>query len=79
MPGDDGGTDGGKVDWEAVRRALWERGIVVKGGGAAEAPAVYRPLSQVLGAYTDSFEVLYALRPVAVVMAPENELEPHKD
>ncbi|WP_405001279.1 RtcB family protein [Geochorda subterranea] len=70
---------GGEVDWEAVRRSLWERGIVVKGGGADEAPAVYRPLSQVLGAYTDSFEVLCTLRPVAVMMAPENEFDPYKD
>ena len=70
---------GGVIDWEAAKKDLWSRGIVVKGGGADEAPAVYRPLSKVLSAYTDSFEILYTLRPVVVVMAPENEYDPYKD
>ena len=39
----------GLVDWPAVQRRLREQGIVLVGGGADEAPEVYKRLPEVLG------------------------------
>ena len=41
----------GKVDWPAVQARLHEQGIVVVGGGADEAPEVYKRLPDVLAAH----------------------------
>ncbi len=69
----------GKVDWAAVKARLRERGIVLVGGGADEAPEVYKRLPDVLGAHADSIRVKHTLRPLGVAMAGREVYDPYKD
>jgi tRNA-splicing ligase RtcB len=66
------------IDWDAVRADLDERGIVVLGAGADEAPGVYKSLEAVLS-HHPNIEVLHRLEPLGVVMAGEDEFDPYKD
>jgi tRNA-splicing ligase RtcB len=69
----------GVVDWEAVKRRLREQGIVVMGGGADEAPEVYKRLPDVLAAHGDSIRVKHTLMPLGVAMAGADVFDPYKD
>ena len=59
----------GAVDWGAVKRRLAEQGIVLVGGGADEAPEVYKRLPEVLAAHGDTIKVKRTLTPLGVAMA----------
>jgi hypothetical protein len=69
----------GKVDWPAVRERLREQGIVLLGGGADEAPEVYKRLPDVLAAHGDTIRVKRTLRPLGVAMAGRDVYDPYKD
>jgi tRNA-splicing ligase RtcB len=69
----------GVVDWPAVQRRLREQGIVLVGGGADEAPEVYKRLPEVLAAHGDSIRVKHRLRPLGVAMAGRDVYDPYKD
>src|SRR3954471_12868619 len=69
----------GKVSWEMVREWLGPKGVILRGGGLDEAPQAYRRLPDVLAAQGDTIRVLHTLRPIIVVMAGENEVDPYKD
>jgi len=69
----------GVVDWPAVQARLREQGIVVLGGGADEAPEVYKRLPEVLAAHGDSIRVTHTLRPLGVAMAGRDVYDPYKD
>ncbi len=69
----------GRVDWEAVKRRLREQGIVLVGGGADEAPEVYKRLPEVLDAHAGSIRVKHVLRPIGVAMAGRDVFDPYKD
>jgi tRNA-splicing ligase RtcB len=69
----------GKVDGPAVQRRLREQGIVLVGGGADEAPEVYKRLPDVLGAHAGSIRVTHRLRPLGVAMAGRDVHDPYKD
>ena len=69
----------GVVDWPAVQARLREQGIVVVGGGADEAPEVYKRLPEVLAAHGDSVRVKHRLRPLGVAMAGRDVYDPYKD
>jgi tRNA-splicing ligase RtcB (3'-phosphate/5'-hydroxy nucleic acid ligase) len=69
----------GVVDWAAVQARLREQGIVVVGGGADEAPEVYKRLPEVLAAHGDSVRVKHRLRPLGVAMAGRDVHDPYKD
>jgi tRNA-splicing ligase RtcB (3'-phosphate/5'-hydroxy nucleic acid ligase) len=69
----------GVVDWPAVQGRLAEQGIVVLGGGADEAPEVYKRLPEVLAAHGDSIRVKHTLRPLGVAMAGRDVYDPYKD
>ena len=73
------GRVGGIIDMDAVRRDLARRGIELRGGGADEAPAVYRRLRPVLEAHSGSIEILHVLEPIGVAMAAPDEYDPYKD
>lgn len=66
------------IDWDATRAELSERGIVVLGSGADEAPGVYKDLRSVLAQHTN-IEVLHELQPIGVVMAGNDIFDPYKD
>jgi tRNA-splicing ligase RtcB (3'-phosphate/5'-hydroxy nucleic acid ligase) len=69
----------GVVDWPAVQARLREQGIVLVGGGADEAPEVYKRLPDVLGAHAGSVRVKHRLRPLGVAMAGRDVYDPYKD
>jgi len=69
----------GLIDWPEVRQGLWDSGIVVKGGGADEAPACYKRLPDVLEYHAGTIKVLHTLRPLGVAMASSDEFDPYKD
>ena len=69
----------GVVDWPAVQARLREQGIVLVGGGADEAPEVYKRLPDVLAAHGETIRVKQALRPLGVAMAGRDVYDPYKD
>ena len=69
----------GKVNWDMVKEWLGPRGVILRGGGLDEAPHAYRRLPDVLAAQGDTIRVLHTMRPIIVVMAGENEVDPYKD
>jgi tRNA-splicing ligase RtcB len=69
----------GVVDWPAVQARLREQGIVLLGGGADEAPEVYKRLPDVLAAHANSIRVKHTLRPLGVAMAARDVYDPYKD
>jgi tRNA-splicing ligase RtcB len=69
----------GKVDWPAVQARLREQGIVLVGGGADEAPEVYKRLGDVLAAHAGSTRVTHKLHPLGVAMSGRDVYDPYKD
>jgi tRNA-splicing ligase RtcB (3'-phosphate/5'-hydroxy nucleic acid ligase) len=69
----------GLVDWPAVQARLREQGIVLVGGGADEAPEVYKRLPEVLDAHGGSIRVKHRLKPLGVAMAGRDVVDPYKD
>jgi tRNA-splicing ligase RtcB (3'-phosphate/5'-hydroxy nucleic acid ligase) len=69
----------GLVDWPAVQAHLREQGIVLIGGGADEAPEVYKHLPNVLAAHGETIRVKHTLRPLGVAMAGRDVHDPYKD
>jgi tRNA-splicing ligase RtcB (3'-phosphate/5'-hydroxy nucleic acid ligase) len=69
----------GLVDWPAVQARLRAQGIVLVGGGADEAPEVYKRLPDVLAAHAGTIRVQHTLRPLGVAMAGGDVRDPYKD
>lgn len=69
----------GLVDFDAEKGKLVERGIILRGAGADEAPPVYRPLRSVLDAHVGTIEVVHTLQPRVVVMAGADIQDPYRD
>lgn len=69
----------GLVDFDSEKAKLVERGIILRGAGADEAPPVYRPLQSVLDAHAGTIEIAHTLQPRIVVMAGGDEYDPYKD
>lgn len=69
----------GVVDWESVQEEILMQGIELRGGGADEAPQVYKQLEKVLSYHHGTVRVLHHLRPIGVAMAGINEYDPYKD
>jgi tRNA-splicing ligase RtcB len=69
----------GRVDWPRVQARLREQGIVLVGGGADEAPDVYKRLPDVLDAHAGSIRVKHTLKPLGVAMAGRDVKDPYKD
>lgn len=67
-----------EVNWDDVRAELDERGIVVLGSGADEAPQVYKDLRTVIDQHKN-IEILNLLAPVGVVMAGSDTFDPYSD
>lgn len=71
-------TSTAAVDWPTVRLELLDRGIVVLGSGADEAPDVYKGLEKVISLHPN-IEVMHSLKPFGVVMASSDTRDPYKD
>ena len=71
--------EGGAVDWDAVQKRIAESGTILRGGGADEAPEVYKTLPEVLDHHAGTIEVLHWLGPLIVCMAGTNEFDLYKE
>lgn len=69
----------GAVDWPAVKKDIKKNGIVLRGGGADEAPQCYKKLKHVLACHEGTIDVVHRLRPVGVAMAAPEVFDPYKD
>jgi tRNA-splicing ligase RtcB len=69
----------GAVDYDAVRGEIAAKGIELRGGGADEAPACYKRLSDVLACHEGTIRVLHVLKPIGVAMAGPDVADPYKD
>jgi tRNA-splicing ligase RtcB (3'-phosphate/5'-hydroxy nucleic acid ligase) len=67
------------VNFRAVQDRVRARGTILRGGGADEAPEVYRKLQDVLEPHKGTIEVEHVLKPRIVVMAGPNDRDPYKD
>ncbi|GGN98345.1 RtcB family protein [Saccharibacillus kuerlensis] len=70
---------GGEITEERMMSAVKRFGVELRGGGTDESPFVYRQLQEVLGAHSETIEVLHTLKPIGVAMAGANEFDPYKD
>ena len=66
-------TKDAMMDW--VR----ERGVELRGADVDEAPQAYKRLAEVLPQQGDTIRVLHTLRPIGVVMAGDDVVDPYKD
>jgi tRNA-splicing ligase RtcB len=69
----------GVISQEMLDDWLRPTGVILRGGGLDEAPQAYRRLPDVLAAQGDTVKVLHTLKPIVVVMAGANEVDPYKD
>jgi tRNA-splicing ligase RtcB len=69
----------GLVSPEMMETWVKEKGVILRGGGLDESPHVYRRLPSVLAAQEGTIEVEHVLKPLIVVMAGADELDPYKD
>lgn len=69
----------GQIDWDRVQEELRSKGLELRGGGADEAPAVYKDLRSVLDAHKGTIRILHTLKPIGVAMAGANEFDPYKN
>lgn len=69
----------GKVTPAMMAEWLEGKGVILRGGGLDESPHAYRRLPEVLAAQGATITVDHVLRPLVVVMAGANELDPYKD
>jgi tRNA-splicing ligase RtcB len=70
---------GGAISEERMRRAVEEFGVELRGGAPDEAPFVYRKLADVLAAHSETIDILHVLKPIIVVMAGPDIIDPYKD
>ena len=69
----------GRVTPDMMDRWIRDKGVVLRGGGLDESPHAYRRLPDVLAAQGNTIEVIHTLRPLVVVMAGADEVDPYKD
>lgn len=69
----------GEIDWDANLADLSNKGIVLRGAAADEAPLAYKRLDDVLSHHADTVRILHRLRPIGVAMAGPDINDPYKD
>ena len=69
----------GLVRHDEMIKWLQERHVTLRGGDLDEAPQAYRRLPDVLAAHAGTIRILHTLRPLGVVMAGRDIVDPYKD
>jgi tRNA-splicing ligase RtcB (3'-phosphate/5'-hydroxy nucleic acid ligase) len=69
----------GLVRHDEMMKWIADKGVVLRGGDLDEAPQVYRRLPDVLAAHAGTIRILHTLRPIGVVMAGRDIVDPYKD
>lgn len=68
-----------RVNWKRASDEVAGKGIVLRGGGADEAPECYKRLPEVLEHHAGTIRILHRLRPIGVAMAGAEVVDPYKD
>lgn len=69
----------GAVDWAFVKDTMRTNNVELRGGGADEAPEVYKNLSEVLAFHGTTIQIKHYLEPIGVAMAGAEIFDPYKD
>ena len=69
----------GKVNWKNAKARVKALGVELRGGGADEAPEVYKRLTDVLGYHEGTIKIEHRLTPIGVAMAGAGEWDPYRD
>ena len=69
----------GKVNWKDAKARVKALGVELRGGGADEAPQVYKRLTDVLGYHEGTIKIEHRLTPIGVAMAGAGEWDPYRD
>lgn len=69
----------GEVNFKRVKEELKHRHIELRGGGADEAPEVYKNLNEVINYHQNTIKILHRLKPIGVAMAGDDVYDPYKD
>lgn len=69
----------GAVNFEEVRKEIKRKKIELRGGGADEAPEVYKRLDEVLAYHKNTIKIIHRLKPIGVAMAGEDIYDPYID
>ncbi len=69
----------GLIDWGKTQSELRKLKVELRGGGADEAPGVYKKLDEVLEYHEGTIKILHRLRPLGVAMAGVEVHDPYKD
>lgn len=69
----------GAISREAMDSWLKDFGVIVRGGDTDESPQAYRRLDEVLKHHEGTIKVLHTLKPVGVVMAGNDIVDPFSD
>ena len=59
--------------FQAVRKDLEQRGVIVLAAGSDEVPGVYKDIAQVMAAQTDLVDVMGRFDPKLVKMCPPGD------
>lgn len=70
--------EAGEIDFEKTKEDLKEKRISLRGGGADEAPGVYKDIREVLKSHKDTIKILHTLTPFIVCMAGPKHIDPYK-
>ena len=69
----------GEINFKRVKEEMRQKGIELRGGGADEAPEVYKNLNDVLNYHQNTIKILHRLKPIGVAMAGEDVYDPYRD
>lgn len=69
----------GLINEDQMRTEVANKGVLLFGAGADEAPACYKKLIDVLDFHKDSVQVEVQLTPIVVCMAGKETIDPYKD
>jgi tRNA-splicing ligase RtcB len=69
----------GEINFKRVKEEMRQKGIELRGGGADEAPEVYKNLNEVINYHQNTINILHRLKPIGVAMAGEDVYDPYKD
>jgi tRNA-splicing ligase RtcB len=69
----------GRVTPHAMKRAMEEANVVLRGGDVDESMQVYKRLPEVLAHHAGTIEVVHTLTPLGVAMAGSEVFDPYKD
>ncbi len=69
----------GLISKESMMNWVREKGVELRGADVDEAPQAYKRLDEVLPQQGGTIRVLHTLRPIGVVMAGDDVVDPYKD